>query len=190
MLKLAGVVLCGGAGRRMGGDKATLSIGGVPMAVHVATRVAQIADPVLLARGDQPPLPGPFESIPDAEPGAGPLAGIVAALRAVEEPALAVVAGDMPHASPDVLRLLAEIHALEDAIIPVDDAGAQPLHAIYARSALGPLERALSEGVFSVREVLGWLDVRLVPPTEWGPADPTDRFGANVNTPSDLEDLL
>ncbi|HEV3232287.1 MAG TPA: molybdenum cofactor guanylyltransferase [Candidatus Dormibacteraeota bacterium] len=49
---LAGVVLCGGGSRRMGVDKARLVWDGEPLVARVARRLAEVADPVLLAPGE------------------------------------------------------------------------------------------------------------------------------------------
>ena len=190
MSDLAGVVLCGGAGRRMGRDKATIMLGGEPLALHAARRLAEVAHPVVLARGAMPAIAGPYENIPDARPDSGPLGGIVAALRELQAPYIAVVAADMPRLNPRLLSLARELHETEDAIVPIDDVGLQPLHAVYARSALGPLEEALAAGMFAMNRVLALLDVRVVTRDEWIRADPSGRFGANVNTLPDLKDLF
>ena len=186
---LAGVVLCGGAGRRWGANKARLAIDGRLVVLQVAERLASIADPVLIAAGEQDLPELPFELIPDDRPDAGPLSGIVAALRATDRSGLVVVAGDMPHASPAVVALLASLRNLEDAVVPVDDYGPQPLHALYARSALGPFEAALDTGEFSMRRALERLQVREVTRDEWGEADPSGRFAFNVNHPNDVREL-
>jgi molybdopterin-guanine dinucleotide biosynthesis protein A len=189
MRDLAGVVLCGGAGRRMGTDKTRLEIDGRPLVALVAERLATVADPVLIAGADRALPALPFARIDDARPNAGPLGGIVAALRAIDASLLAVVAADMPYVDPKVLSLLADVWDGDDVVVPVDDHGRQPLHAVYARSARAPLESALDQGDLSLRNALQRLSVREVAKEEWSEVSPKSRFGVNLNEPSDLHEL-
>ena len=73
-------VLIGGDSSRFGADKATYPVEGAPWARHVADRLAIDGDATLVGSiADPSPLAG-FRILPDAEPGAGPLAGVAAAL--------------------------------------------------------------------------------------------------------------
>ena len=185
---LAGLVLCGGRGTRMGSDKATIPFGGEPMVLRVARQVEEVARPVILAPG----TPGRlgdlgYHQVGDAVPGAGPMAGVVAGLSVSPHQLTAVVAADMPHASGAVLRLLADLHLDEDVVIPLTSTGVQPLHAVYASSALPALRSALGGGRLGLRQAVSQLRVREVPEPEWRHADPTGRFASNVNRPEDIE---
>jgi molybdopterin-guanine dinucleotide biosynthesis protein A len=184
---MAGVVLCGGRSSRMGRDKATLPFGGHPLVVAVAEILRSVAEPVFLAPGTPGRLGHTgYREVADTVPDGGPLPGIVAALRASPHPLLAVVAVDMPFASPAVFRLLASSRRHEDALVPVTADGPQPLHAVYARGALPRLERALAEGDLSVQRAIRSLTTSLIGPDRWGPADPSGRFAVNLNRPEDL----
>jgi molybdopterin-guanine dinucleotide biosynthesis protein A len=174
----------------MGRDKALIEIGGKPLVRLVAERLAECADPILLASGGSRKLGAlPYEEIPDAAPGAGPIAGLVAALSASPHDLLVAAAVDMPFVSADVFRLLLELRAGEDAVVPVTGEGRQPLHALYHRSALPHLADALERGRYSLREALAGVDVREVGREEWGAIDPQGRFALNLNTKEDLRSL-
>ena len=82
-MRIFGVILAGGQGRRMGGqDKALVALAGPPLLAHVIARLEpQVERLALSANGD----PARFARyglpiLPDAL-GAGPLAGVLAALR-------------------------------------------------------------------------------------------------------------
>jgi molybdopterin-guanine dinucleotide biosynthesis protein A len=171
----------------MGRDKALIEVDGRPLFRHVAEVLEHLARPVFIAPGTAGRLGEVgYPNLSDAVRGGGPLAGIVAALRASPHDLLAVVAVDMPFANADVLRLLGGLIEGFDAAVPVTADGPQPLHAVYARSALPALERALVDGSLSVRAALSTLNVREVGPDEWKPADPTGRFALNLNRPDDM----
>ena len=187
---LTGLVLAGGAGRRMGRDKARLDVDGEPLLRRVASRIAPVCEALLVASGDGRRLADlGYPQVADALPDRGPLAGIVAGLEAAETELVAVVAVDMPFASPDVLRLLADRWDGDDAVVPADDDRWHPLHGVYAAAAAGALRARLAAGTNGVRDALGQLRVRIVGPDAWAHLDPEGRFLANVNDPDDLAAL-
>jgi molybdopterin-guanine dinucleotide biosynthesis protein A len=187
---LAGLVLCGGTSARMGRDKSFIQVAGEPLVVRVASRISAVADPVMLAPGRAGRLSDlGYPEVADEPPGVGPLGGLIGGLAASPHPLLAAAAVDMPLVSPEVLRLLAGLHQDQDAVVPVTDSGVQPLHAVYAKTALPLLREACSEGRFVLRAVLEGLRVRLVDESEWRRVDPGGRFALNVNRPEDLDGL-
>jgi molybdopterin-guanine dinucleotide biosynthesis protein A len=175
----------------MGRDKALIEVQGRPLFRRVAEVLDQIARPVFLAPGSPGRLGEVgYPNLADAAPGRGPLGGVVTALRASPHELVAVAAVDMPFASAAVFRLLADLHQGEDAMVPVTADGPQPLHAVYARTALPHLERALAEGSLSMRGALQTMTVRLVAEEEWRAVDPSGRFALNVNRPDDVAQIL
>lgn len=185
---MAGLVLCGGGSTRMGSEKALIAVRGRPLVLHVVGLLEPAAHPVLLAPG----TPGrlgtlPYREIQDEVPSAGPLSGLVAGLAASPHPLLAVAAVDMPFASAEVFRLLARLHERDDAVVPLTTTGPQPLHAVYATSALPVLRSALADRRLGLLEVLAELAVRWVSEAEWSGADPSGRFAVNLNRPEDLD---
>jgi molybdopterin-guanine dinucleotide biosynthesis protein A len=189
---MAGVVLCGGASRRMGVDKALLRVSGELLVARVAARLATVADPVLLAPGRLGRLGAaagalPWAEVPDAVPGAGPLGGLVAALEASPHPLLAVVAVDAPHPAPALLAHLATLLGDDhDAAVPVTARGLEPLHAVYRTTALPALRTALATGRLALHDALAGLRARRVPPEQWRAFDPEGRFAENWNRPEDV----
>jgi molybdopterin-guanine dinucleotide biosynthesis protein A len=195
VIVLAGVVLCGGHSVRFGTDKALWMVRGEPLVIRVARRLSSVADPVLLAPGTPGRLrstmgwPQVADERPESESDAGPLGGLAGALAASPHDLLAAVAVDMPFASPALFRLLAELRQDEDAVVPRTGAGPEPLHAVYATSALPAIRRALAEGRFALRSMLDRLSVRVVDEDEWRPADPEGRFAINLNRMEDAAAL-
>ena len=83
--RLAGAVLAGGRSRRMGRDKALVTVGGMPMISILIDRLARLTQPVVVVadRTDRySSLPVPV--LGDLHPGCGPLGGIHAALRELD----------------------------------------------------------------------------------------------------------
>jgi molybdopterin-guanine dinucleotide biosynthesis protein A len=189
-VEMTGLLLAGGSSSRMGADKAELRFEGEPLVRLVADLLARACGEVAVASGDGRRLAWlGLPQVADVVPSAGPLAGLVAGLEVARTELVAVVAVDMPFASPAVLELLAERWDGQDAVVPRSDAGLEPLHAVYARAAAGRLRAALESGERSVQRALAGMDVLVVEPDEWRAADPTGRFSWNVNRPEDLAEL-
>jgi molybdopterin-guanine dinucleotide biosynthesis protein A len=180
-----GVVLAGGQGRRLGGDKATSSLGGRPLLSYAlqslleATReVAVVAKPSTVL----PPLGGVSLWEEPEEP-AHPLVGIVEALRRADGRPILVCAGDMPFVPPALLTALAvAASGSAPAVVACTLGGAlQPLLGRYDPGALPALSAAASEAVAPVREVVAALRPLRVPVED-------SHALFNVNTPEDLQE--
>jgi molybdopterin-guanine dinucleotide biosynthesis protein A len=170
----------------MGSDKAALLVEGEPLATRAARLLRGVCDDVLIASGDGVRLSWlGLPQVRDAVAGAGPLGGIVAGLEAARHRLVAVLAVDMPAASPALFRLLAQAWAGEPAVVPLSARGLEPLHAVYAASAAPALRARLTAGRLGVLTALEELPVRVLERADWRPADPSGRFAANLNTPAE-----
>lgn len=186
-----GVVLAGGAGRRIGGGKAVVELRGIPLVRYpVRALQAVLAEVVVVAKAasELPPLPGVPIWIEPPEP-LHPLAGIVHALEGAGATAgsaarareILVSAGDLPFVPPDLIERLARLDARgAPAVVPRAAGRLQPLLARYAPVAHAPLAAALACGrPPALVEAVTALDPRVV--------DLPDELAFfNVNAPEDL----
>lgn len=185
---VAGVIVAGGRAVRMGGrDKAFAAVGGEPIAARTI-RLFRALFPQVVVATDRPDRFARFdvETVPDRFPGAGPLAGIHAALLASRHPHAFVAACDMPALDGDVIRfLLARIGAAE-AIVPCWEGDVEPLHAVYAVRCVPAIEASLRAGRHALRELLPRLDVDFVTEAELRAVRGAAASLTNVNTPEEL----
>ena len=187
MAALSGLVLAGGLSRRMGRDKALLPYEGEPLAARVAGRLALICDDVILASGDGRRLESlGWPQVADAHRGSGPLAGIVAGLEGAHHPLVAVVAADMPDASPGVLLALAQRWTGQVAVVPSISGRLEPLHAVWWQGAAPALRARLEAGQRSLHSALSALGALVV---DASALDPSLRFARNLNEPGDVGSL-
>lgn len=182
----AAVVLTGGRSRRMGRDKARLPWGATSLLEHVLEAVRAEFDSVLLsaaAADEYPDLGVPV--VADPVPGAGPLAGVVAALEAVDEDWLFATACDMPCPDAAVWRALAaRAHADSDAIVPRTARGLEPLCAFYHRRCLAAFRRRLETTHRALHEAVADVQATIVEADQL-PAGAGARAFVNVNTPAE-----
>ena len=182
-----GGVLIGGGSTRMGRTKSLLRHHGKTFVELVIAVLRQRVEPVvLLGAGQTPEVPPETARLPDAPGLAGPLAGILAALRWQPEACWIVVACDLP-----LLRVTALDWLLEQrqpgrwAILPrVGPERVEPLLAIYEPESLALLEDGVTSGHRSPRPLEGR-------PAVYSPAPPVDLHDCwtNVNTPEEYRRL-
>src|SRR5690349_9899296 len=101
---IAGIILAGGRASRMGGrDKAFAAVAGEPIAVRTVRLFRELFAQVLVATNRPARFDGlGVETVADAFPGCGPLAGIHAAATVSRFPHVFVAACDMPALDADV----------------------------------------------------------------------------------------
>ncbi len=184
----SGVVLAGGRSRRLGVNKAFVTVGGVALIERVLGQLSQVCDDMIIVTQDPATYEGLGASvIEDTWPGAGSLGGIYTGLQAARHERAVVVGCDMPFLDVRLLRYMILLSADYDVVIPREDSLLEPLHAVYSKACLQPIEDLLRAGE---RRIIGFLDrvrVRYVEPAETQVFDPSQISFFNINTPEDLE---
>ena len=190
MERIGAVILAGGESRRMGADKAALTLDGQRFLDRIAGELSGWPERLVSVRSVDiaPACPG-FASVADWFPGCGPLGGLHAALSACRSDYLLAVACDMPLFRRELGEFLTLFLSPElDACVPVDRSGrVHPLCAVYGKSALPVLERQLRSGDYRLTAALDRLRVKYVPLAHSAYGDETV---ANVNTRAEYHALL
>lgn len=181
-------IIAGGASRRMGRDKALLTINGEPLIAHVADVLRQVF-PELVVVTSNPAISDAAEApaISDIYPGKGPLAGIHVALKHWGQPTFCV-ACDMPYLNADFIRYLCEQLNGFDAVIPCAGEHDEPLHAIYTPACLPIIESTLQqERIGPVKHIYKHLEVCFVTEEIARRFDPELRLFESWNTPEEVK---
>jgi molybdopterin-guanine dinucleotide biosynthesis protein A len=181
--RITGVVLTGGASERMGVDKATLVIDGMPMAMRVVEALRGAGcDPVECQGGDADVFAEhAIETYSDRNPGDGPVAAIHEALARHPELDVVVAACDLVDLDgATVGALIAAGSADSDVDVAVASTGGSRHLVCWWRSGSATRVGELAAvGVASFRGVLSQLrtvDVEVAPEAV-----------RNVNSPTDLD---
>ena len=189
MLDVEGFILLGGASRRMGTDKAWLSLGGKRFVDRIADALLPIASRVSVVGANERQDEWRFPNVPDIYPNWGALGGLHAALAACRAEFAAVVACDLPFVTGKLFLRLATFSEDFDAVIPrQDDGRLQPLCALYRRDACLPATQLLIEnGERRPRVLLDRISARLVTESELQSLSGAHLFFKNINTAEDFE---
>ncbi len=185
-MKVAGMLLTGGASRRLGVDKPGLDVGEGPLAERTARLLGSVADPAIEVGRGYSALP----LVADPEPDRGPLAAVTfgwAELRRLSwrGPTL-VVATDLPLLSEGLLLWLAS-HPSTRSIIPFDGDQPQPLCARYQAADLDLAVELYRAGGRAMKDLTAAIEPLRVQPDEWQAAAGHPFVLLDVDTPADLE---
>jgi molybdopterin-guanine dinucleotide biosynthesis protein A len=203
MDSIAGFILIGGESRRMGIDKAGLTLDGQSFVDRIAEKVSAVttsvsivgSNAIALQLKDSSKLP----IVPDVYPHWGALGGVHAALAACAaessvhsstqrsaEWAL-VVACDFPFVTRELFVRLANLREDFDAVAPIQsDSIPQPLCALYrTKPCLVRAEELIKSGERKPVALLQSVRTRWILFSELADLEHASRLFDNINTPQD-----
>ena len=196
--KFSGAVLAGGRSRRMGRDKALLSVAGEPLLVR-QTRLlveAGAAEVLISQSSDRPGRNWPHlphthtqtRTVWDLPGDLGPLAGLGAVLQAAQSDRVLVVAVDLPSLSVVFLQELVSASSSTAGVVCRTHHGWEPFLTVYPSFALTAIKSAIARHELACQSLIqqgiaeGWLvEFRpkggsLIPFTNWNyPEDLPER---------------
>ncbi len=186
------VIQAGGASSRMGEDKALKPFLGRPLIQRVIERLSPLADEVIVTTNR--PVDYAFLNlrlVADLKPGRGALGGLYTAIASAADPFVAVVACDMPFASPvffeSARRLIVQEGA--DVVVAKTEEGYEPFHALYRRETCLPaIEAAIAADQWKVISWFSQVKVRVLTPDEMKGFDPSGLCFWNLNTPEEFSE--
>jgi molybdopterin-guanine dinucleotide biosynthesis protein A len=131
-----GIVLAGGAGRRLGGaDKPALVIGERTLLDIAVDALRDAATTIVV--GPSQPTRRAVRWTREVPPGGGPVAALAAGVAVVTAPIVAVLAADLPFVTRGAVRQLVNGLGAAAGVVAVDDDSRdQPLLACYRTVAL------------------------------------------------------
>jgi len=138
---------------RMGSDKATLALDGVPLWQRqwaTLERTQPNQQWISLSEDMSTPLPE-ARTLRDPVQEAGPLAGVLAGLRTTRADLLLVLAVDLPRMTPTYLNRMLDQCRAECGCVPLRGDRFEPMAAVYPRQLLAVAEKRLNDGERSLQ---------------------------------------
>ena len=180
---IAGLILSGGEGCRMGGvDKGLVDWQGRPLVEHILDALSPLVSPVWISANrslQQYRLYSPrLVSDPAGFRWQGPMAGLLAGMRAAGErgaEAVLVSPCDTPNVTSDLFRTLYEAYQAEPGVAVTALSGHRlhPLHGVYPVSLVPVLEQRLKAGD---RKVMAFVEAAGARPVMVGPERALDNI--------------
>ncbi len=185
---VSAIVLAGGQSKRLGQDKALLELEGRTLIERIVTRMAQIgAEVIVVTNAPQKFAHLEARLVSDAYPQKGSLVGIYSGLQAAHHHHSLVVACDMPFINLDLVRHMIGLAPGYDVVIPEVDGWLEPLHALYSKNCLAPIDRLLATGRMKIIDFFPEVRVCRLAEEVVNRFDPQHLSFFNVNTAADWE---
>ena len=186
------IVLAGGKSLRLGQNKVLEIIGDKSLLERAVAQLGSFHSDIIIVAAAKQSLPQLIgyprvRNIVDVYPGKGPLGGIYTGLAASDSFYNLVVACDMPFLNLALLDYMIQLSADFDLVIPRLGDMVEPLHAVYSKNCLTPIEQLLRQGSLGAREIFALVKVRYVEADEIDCFDPEHLSFFNINTKADLE---
>jgi molybdopterin-guanine dinucleotide biosynthesis protein A len=195
MLRVGGVVLCGGQSSRMGRPKAWLPFAGGPLLGWVVRLLGEAVSPCVVVAApeqDLPSLPDDVLVVRDLERGRGPLQGLAAGLEAMRgwADAAYVSSCDAPFLRPAFVRRMIELLGEHAACMPRVGGLLHPLAAVYRLQVAEAAARLLAEGRRRTTLLADAVSTRIVRTEELADVDPDLESLRNLNNPEEYQAAL
>ena len=191
-MNISCIVLAGGKGLRLGRSKILETIDNTSLLQRALSNLSFLDSDIIIVNATKQPLPH-FIGYPkqrivaDTYPEKGPLGGIYTGLMTSDSFYNLVVASDMPFLNQALLRHMIQLSNGFDLVVPRLGNMVEPLHAVYSKGCLAPIERMLKQGNLSVNQLFTLVRVRYVEAEEIDRFDPEHLSFFNINTEADLE---
>ena len=186
------IILAGGKSVRLGHDKILEKVGSSSLLEQVISRIDSLSTEVIIVTADERTFPQLTERpkikvVSDIYPGVGSLGGIYTGLVTSNSYHSLVVAADMPFLNQPLLRYMLEVSDGFDFVLPRINEFFEPLHAVYSKYCIGPIESLVKQGRKVIIELFDYVRVKYIETAEIDKFDPHHLSFFNINTKDDLE---
>jgi len=191
-LAISCIVLAGGKGIRLGRNKVTVNIGNKSLLQRVVSNLSFLDADIIVVTAKKEPLPQNIDYprlkvIGDVYPGKGSLGGIYSGLKVSDSFHNLVVACDMPFLGRDLIQYMIEVSEDNDVVVPRLGDRIEPLHAIYSKDCIPPIEDLFNQGELQIFRFFPFVKMRYVEEEEINQYDPEHLSFFNINTQKDLK---
>ena len=191
-MEISSIILAGGKSVRFGHDKVLERFGNISLLEKVISHIEPISREIIIVTAKERNFAQlanrpKIRLINDIFPGQGSLGGIYTGLVKSESFYNLVVAADMPFLNESLLRYMIKVANGYDFVLPRVNKWYEPLHAIYSRNCIDPINTILEQNKKVIVELFNYVKVRFIEAEEIDRFDPKHLSFFNINTREDLE---
>jgi molybdenum cofactor guanylyltransferase len=191
-LDISSIILAGGKSTRLGHDKVLETVGNTSLLEQVISRIDPLSKEIIIVTANERTFAQlasrpKIKVVSDIIPGQGSLGGIYTGLVKSDSFYNLVVATDMPFVNTSLLKYMIGICEGFDFVLPRVNGLFEPLHAIYSKNCIVPIESILNKGSKVIVELFNYVKVKYIEAEEVDKFDPQHLSFFNINTKEELE---
>ena len=191
-MNISCIILAGGKSTRLGHDKVLETVGNTSLLEQVISRIDPLSKEIIIVTAKERTFTQlashpKVKIVYDIFPGQGSLGGVYTGLVKSDSFYNLVVAADMPFVNTSLLRYMIGICEGFDFVLPRVNGLFEPLHAIYSKNCVAPIESILNQGKRVIVELFNYVKVKYVEAEEVDKFDPKHLSFFNINTKEELE---
>ena len=177
---------------RLGHDKLLEKVGNTSLLEQAVSCIDPLSKEIIIVTAKERTF-AQLEDYPkvrivsDIFPGRGSLGGIYTGLVKSDSFYNLVVAADMPFLNESLLRYMIMVSDGFDFTLPRIKNYFEPLHAVYSRNCIKPVESLFDQGKRTIIELFDYVKVRFIDAEEIETFDPQHLSFFNINTREDLK---
>jgi molybdopterin-guanine dinucleotide biosynthesis protein A len=188
---LSGIILSGGKSIRMGENKAFIEVEGIPIIRRIYNLFEKLFEEIIIVTDQRESfLDFNAKIYADLFPHRGVLGGLYTGLFFSHFHYTFCVACDMPFLKESIIQFLIKNIGDYDVVVPKTKDGLQPLHSIYSKNCLEPIEKIIGKNQYKVIDLYPMVRVNIIMENEFSYLDPTNESFINVNTPEELNSII
>ncbi len=164
--EITGIILAGGQGKRLGEEKGLCFFNNKPLIEYAVDVLQPLCGTLLISANNRLDAYKRYgvPVIPDDQPGAGPLGGIMTCLRRTTTRHNLVLSCDMPFVDTNILKTLLEQIENYQIVVPSHETFlVEPLCGYYATNVLSHVEAAVNRGDLKMMNLLKQVRYKSVP---------------------------
>lgn len=191
-MDISSIILAGGKSTRLGHDKVLETVGNTSLLEQVISRIDPLSKEIIIVTANERTFAQlasrpKIKVVSDIIPGQGSLGGIYTGLVKSDSFYNLVVATDMPFVNTSLLKYMIGICEGFDFVLPRVNGLFEPLHAIYSKNCIVPIESILNKGSKVIVELFNYVKVKFIEANEVEKFDPQHLSFFNINTKEELE---
>ena len=191
-MNISCIILAGGKSTRLGHDKVLETVGNSSLLQQVISRIDPLSKEIIIVTAKERTFTQlasrpKVKVVSDIFPGQGSLGGIYTGLVKSNSFYNLVVAADMPFVNTSLLKYMIENCEGFDFVLPRVNGLFEPLHAIYSKNCVAPIESILNQGKKVIIELFNYVKVKYIDADEVDKFDPQHLSFFNINTKEELE---
>ena len=198
--QISGVILAGGKSKRMGVDKATITVGGELLIEYPLRILKEVFKEIMVITSNllidtlQKELSEHenLKFLTDIYSNHGALGGIYTAMCHATTPYIFVTACDMPFISAQFIQYMASktTEGVYDVVIPESPGGIETLHAIYRCGLKDIIKKELFKNNNKIKTFFPKVNVFYVSLDVVRMFGDGEKMFRNINTPEELKEIL